>query len=105
MHRGVARPEKDGSWHAHGIISDIPSASGRRKPCEPPSHATGCCSKTTSRDIRSTLDGRIVDCNAAAARILGYDSPQELLGLSMKDIHSGLEKRAELLTRLEAGKT
>jgi len=52
--------------------------------------------------IRATLDGRIVDCNGPAARILGYESPQELLGLNMRDIHCDPEKRAELIARLQA---
>jgi len=55
--------------------------------------------------IRSTLDGRIVDCNGPAARLLGYESPQEMLGLSMKDIHCDPELRAELMSRLQAEKT
>ena len=50
--------------------------------------------------IRNTLDGRITDCNAAAARILGYESPQEMLGLSMKDIHWNPETRPEWMSRL-----
>ncbi len=55
--------------------------------------------------IRSTIDGCIVDCNRPAARILGYESPYEMLGLNMRDIHCDPARRAELITRLRAEKT
>ncbi|MGO9271395.1 MAG: PAS domain S-box protein [Terriglobia bacterium] len=55
--------------------------------------------------IRNTVDGRIVDCNGSAARVLGYESPQEMMGLSMRDIHWDAEKRVELMARLQAEKT
>ena len=55
--------------------------------------------------IRTTMDGRIMDCNVAAARILGYPSPQDMLGLSMRDFHSDPEKRMEMMARLQAGET
>jgi PAS domain S-box-containing protein len=55
--------------------------------------------------IRSTLDGCIVDCNRPAARILGYESPLEMVGLNMRDIHCDPARRAELITRLHAEKT
>jgi len=55
--------------------------------------------------IRATINGRIVDCNGPAARALGYESPQEMLGLSMRDIHWDPEKRVELMARLQAEKT
>lgn len=32
--------------------------------------------------FRQTLDGRLVDCNDACAKILGYDSPEDLLSAS-----------------------
>ncbi|HMD98708.1 MAG TPA: PAS domain S-box protein [Terriglobia bacterium] len=51
--------------------------------------------------IRNTIDGRIVDCNAPAARVLGYGSPQEMLGRNMKDIHWDADKRVELMARLQ----
>ena len=55
--------------------------------------------------IRNTLDGRIVECNDATARILGYASPQEMLGLNMKDILCDPEGRVELMARLQSEKT
>lgn len=35
--------------------------------------------------FRQRLDGRLVDCNAACARMLGYDSREELLSIGMFD--------------------
>ena len=55
--------------------------------------------------IRNTLDGRIVECNAAAARTFGYESPQEMRGLNTYDLHWKPEKREELIARLQAEKT
>jgi len=55
--------------------------------------------------IRYTIEGDIVDCNSPAARMLGYESPQEMLGLSMRDIHWNPEKRSELMARLQTEKT
>jgi PAS domain S-box-containing protein len=55
--------------------------------------------------IFSTLSGRIVQCNEAAARVLGYRSPQELREMTMQDIHWDATLRPELISRLQAGKT
>ena len=55
--------------------------------------------------IRNTLDGRIVDCNAAAAHILGYESARKMLGVNMRELRWDREQREELLTRLQAGES
>ena len=54
--------------------------------------------------VLSTLDGRLVQCNEAAAQILGYPSSQALLGVSMKNIHWNPDERAGLISRLQAEK-
>ena len=54
--------------------------------------------------ITNTLEGRIVDVNDAAARLFGYESPEEMKGLSMRNIHCDLDKRTELMAGLEAAK-
>ena len=54
--------------------------------------------------IVSGPDGRCVSANPAAARILGYDSPDELLGLSAESFYANPEERAEHYERMnEAG--
>ena len=35
--------------------------------------------------LRTTLDGRILDCNEACARIFGFASREEMIGTSMKE--------------------
>ncbi len=51
--------------------------------------------------FRSTVSGRVLDCNDAFARILGYASRRELLGRSMLDFYADPERRAALIARLE----
>jgi PAS domain-containing protein len=36
--------------------------------------------------FRTSLEGRILECNQSAARILGYRSPEELLPLSASSL-------------------
>ncbi len=51
---------------------------------------------------RVTRDGRLISANAALARILGYDSPDELLPLDMQaDIYFDAADRPRLLGELE----
>jgi two-component system, cell cycle sensor histidine kinase and response regulator CckA len=50
--------------------------------------------------IRSTLEGRIADCNEAAARLLGFGSRDELLGRSALELHVEPGRRQAILSRL-----
>jgi two-component system NtrC family sensor kinase len=55
--------------------------------------------------FQSLPDGRLVMANPAMARILGYDSPEELLRLAgslPRDVHVDPLRRQELIARLEA---
>ena len=52
--------------------------------------------------ISATLDGRLVDCNATMARILGYDSPEEVVARSAWDLYRGRADREAMLRRLLA---
>jgi diguanylate cyclase (GGDEF)-like protein/PAS domain S-box-containing protein len=49
---------------------------------------------------RTTVDGRIVDCNSAFARILGYPSREDVLKISALDLYSDPGDRESFLTRL-----
>ncbi|HQR66966.1 MAG TPA: EAL domain-containing protein [Thermoanaerobaculia bacterium] len=49
---------------------------------------------------RSTLDGRILECNSALARILGYPSREEVLALNMHELHLDPEDREVTLASL-----
>ena len=55
--------------------------------------------------FRDTMDGRIVDCNVAAARTLGYESPRVMLSLNIRDMYWDPEDRVKLISRLPAEKT
>jgi len=50
--------------------------------------------------LRSTVDGRILDCNEACARILGYASPAELRTRNMEDFYFDPGERQAMLARL-----
>ncbi len=50
--------------------------------------------------FRSALDGQILVCNEACARILGYSSPQELLKHRTPELYFDAAERQEILDRL-----
>jgi len=49
---------------------------------------------------RSTLDGRILECNPAFARILGFSSREEVLEKNMHELHNDPEERESTLAAL-----
>jgi PAS domain S-box-containing protein len=51
---------------------------------------------------RSTPDGRILDCNETCARILGYESPRELMVLDANSASFEEGDRSEYLARLSS---
>ena len=51
--------------------------------------------------FRTTLEGRILDCNEAMANILGFDSPQEVLNRHVQDFYYSDEDRADFLEKLQ----
>src|SRR5579863_1083550 len=50
--------------------------------------------------LRTTLDGRILECNEAFAKMLGYDSGAEIIGLSVRALYFEPADREALLARL-----
>jgi PAS domain S-box-containing protein len=52
--------------------------------------------------FRTTLDGRILDCNCAMANILGYASPLEAPGHNVLELYYSAEDRANLVEKLKA---
>src|SRR6185295_14524558 len=50
--------------------------------------------------FRALPDGRVIDCNEALLRILGYDSPREVRALAPGDIFYESEQAAKALQRL-----
>jgi len=51
--------------------------------------------------FRTTLEGRFLECNHAGARLLGYDSPEEVLALPVASFYRTTSDREALLTRLK----
>ncbi len=51
---------------------------------------------------RSTPDGRILDCNETCARILGYESPRELMVLTANSLYFEEGDRSEYIARLSS---
>ncbi|HLY61388.1 MAG TPA: PAS domain S-box protein [Terriglobia bacterium] len=49
---------------------------------------------------RTTLDGRVLECNQSFARIYGYDSIEEVLPLNVRDFYYEDSGRDEFLNRL-----
>ncbi|MEO8587494.1 MAG: EAL domain-containing protein [Acidobacteriota bacterium] len=50
--------------------------------------------------FRTTLDGRILDCNSAFARILGYSPREDVLKVSALDLYADPSDRESFLVRL-----
>lgn len=51
---------------------------------------------------RTTVDGNVLDCNEAFARILGYESREEVLALSAGDLYFDAEDRRSWIFHLRA---
>jgi PAS domain S-box-containing protein len=54
--------------------------------------------------FRTTLDGRILDCNSALAGFLGYRSREELLARDVWDLYHQRRDREEFLEQLQRGR-
>jgi PAS domain S-box-containing protein len=55
--------------------------------------------------VRISLDGRVLDCNQSAARMLGYDSVEEVRGLPTTHFYYEPSDREEVLNQLNSKKT
>jgi PAS domain S-box-containing protein len=51
--------------------------------------------------FRTTVDGRIIDCNQAMANIMGYESPQEAPDHNALDVYYSAGDRAQFLEKLK----
>jgi len=55
--------------------------------------------------FRTTIEGRILECNQAAAQILGYDSPEEILTIPVPNLYYATSDRETVLARLQVAKS
>jgi len=54
--------------------------------------------------FRTTLAGRFVECNHAAARMFGYDSAEELMAVPVPHLYDAASDREAFLTKLKSEK-
>ncbi len=54
---------------------------------------------------RTTLDGRVLDCNTAFARIFGYETPEEVLAMPAVSFYLNPDERTEAIRRLAENRT
>jgi len=54
---------------------------------------------------RTTVEGHVLDANPAFARMLGYDSPDELRVINMRDIYATPEDRQRIIDEARASGT
>ena len=52
--------------------------------------------------MRTTIDGRTLECNPALAHIFGFESPQEAMSQNPFDLFYSVEDRAKMIEKLEA---
>lgn len=57
-----------------------------------------------SGDYTATADGKILKCNPAFARILGYSSPDELVGRNIKEFYRNPVDREAFLKKIQVSK-
>lgn len=55
--------------------------------------------------LRTTLEGRVLECNQAAARMFGYDSSEEVLTLPVASLYDNSSDRWAFLTKLKSEKS
>ena len=52
---------------------------------------------------RSSVEGRFLEVNAALVRMLGYDTPEELLAVDIRSLYADPTDREKLVRAFEAG--
>ncbi len=97
--------ERDGVRCADGVFSNI---TGRRRSEEALKSSERRYRLLFERNLagvfRTSVDGRILECNQAAAHILGYESPQDILTLPVENLYYAVSEREEVLAKLKAEK-
>ncbi|MBP7745534.1 MAG: PAS domain S-box protein [Phycisphaerae bacterium] len=92
----------------------MPSPRKARAPAAPRSRSRPAASRSASADehyrlvferdlagvYRTTLDGRILECNRSFATMLGYRSPRQVMAGSAKDLYFGDGDRKAFIARL-----
>jgi len=103
--RCVATHEKDGMLYADGLVTDITE----RKKTEESLRASEqryrlLFDRNLAGVLRCSLEGQVLECNEAFAKILGYESPRRVLALSTVDLYYSTKERGALVQRLNEKK-
>src|SRR6202165_3424695 len=61
--------------------------------------------RTLAGVFRTTLAGRVVECNQATACMFGYDSPEEVMAIPVADLYATDSDREAFLTKLKSEKS
>ncbi len=105
----TARPFLDGQGQLAGAISIYRDVT-HRKHAEKALVASEqryrlLFEKNLAGIVRTNLDGRILECNEAFARMLGYGSEAELLSMKMQALYHTPSERDVLINRLREQKS
>ena len=106
--RVTARPFTDEQGNPIGAISIYRDVTGRKQ-AEQALRASELryrllFEKNLAGILRSTLDGRVLECNEAFARMLGYDSSSELAAVNARTLYRQASHREQILARLREQK-
>ena len=97
-------PYRDSNGHVIGIIGVATDVTEQRRSEEKLRASEARYRTLFERNLagvfRTTLDGRILDCNESFARIFGYSSPQEALDKPALDFYLHPGDRTAFLARL-----
>jgi two-component system, sensor histidine kinase and response regulator len=98
--------ERDGVRYADGVFSNITE---RKRAEEALRNSEKRYRLLFQRNLagvfRTSLDGRILACNPAAAQTLGYDSPDELLTIPVTNLYNSVSEREAFLAMLQSEKS
>jgi PAS domain S-box-containing protein len=100
-----ARVEEDVQGELHGVMAALNGLAGCVESSLQATHASErryrrLIEHMPAGVFRTRLDGRVLDCNAAAARLLGYDSEVEAKTYNARTFYARPEERERLIQRL-----
>ena len=103
--RSVATHERDGMLYADGLVTDITE----RKKTEESLRTSEqryrlLFDRNMAGVLRGSLEGQVLECNEAFAKILGYESARQVLALSTVDLYYSTEEHVALVQGLNEKK-